>query len=168
MRPSINGQQVRQQCYSRASLHCSNSSRMVSSSLAIENKDSRTDALTSLVRSFAPDSNGFSGENLFEPNAGAVGRTSAANPFEYVLRCCGPQRTGDLGLRAESRGPPRADDLASRRRRSSKPRCRCTSTASAADRSAVRHRLLRALRPAVFVVAGAGRRDRRHRCPQRR
>ena len=58
------------------------------------------DMSTPLRRAFAALSSGFPGENLLEPNAGAVGRTSASNPFEYVLRCCGPQRAGDLVLRA--------------------------------------------------------------------
>ena len=43
------------------------------------------DTSTSLWRVFAAQSSGFPVENLFEPNAGAVGRTSAANPFKYVL-----------------------------------------------------------------------------------
>jgi hypothetical protein len=59
------------------------------------------DTSTPLRRAFAALSSGFPVENLFEPDAGAVGRTSAANPFEYVLRCCGPQRASDLVLHAE-------------------------------------------------------------------
>ena len=58
------------------------------------------DTSTPLRRVFAALSSAFPGENLFEPDAGSEGRTSAANPFEYVLRCCGPQRAGDLVLRA--------------------------------------------------------------------
>ena len=57
--------------------------------------------LTRVARPFGAPSSGFPGENLFEPNAEAAGRTSASNPFKYVLRCCGPQRAGDLVLRAE-------------------------------------------------------------------
>ena len=57
--------------------------------------------LTRVARPFGAPSIGFPGENLFEPNAGAAGRTSAANLFEYVLRGCGPPRAGDLVLRAE-------------------------------------------------------------------
>ena len=56
--------------------------------------------LTRVAMPFGAPSIGFPVENLFEPDAGAVGRTSAANPFEYVLRCCGHQRAGDLVLRA--------------------------------------------------------------------
>ena len=59
------------------------------------------DPSTPLGRAFAAQTSGFPGENLFEPNAGAVGRTSAANPFEYVLRCCGPERAAEFSLRAE-------------------------------------------------------------------
>ena len=58
------------------------------------------DTSTPLGRACAARSSGFPVENLFEPDAGAVRRTSSANPFEYVLRCCGPQRAADLGLRA--------------------------------------------------------------------
>ena len=61
----------------------------------------RPGVLTRVARPFGAPSIGFPGENLLEPNAGAVGRTSAADPFKYVLRCCGPQRAGDLVLRAE-------------------------------------------------------------------
>ena len=43
------------------------------------------------IETLAPPLAGFPGENLFEPNAGAAGGTSATNPFEYVLRCCGPK-----------------------------------------------------------------------------
>ena len=57
--------------------------------------------LTRVARPFGAPSSGFPGEILFELNAGAAGRTSAANLFEYVLRGCGPERAGDLVLRAE-------------------------------------------------------------------
>src|SRR5690348_4990198 len=40
----------------------------------------------------------FPVENLFEPKAGAVGRTSAANPFQYVLRRCEPQQVAQIDL----------------------------------------------------------------------
>ena len=56
--------------------------------------------LTRVARPFGAPSIGFPGENLFEPNAGAVGRTSAPDPFEYVLRCCGPERAAEFSLRA--------------------------------------------------------------------
>jgi hypothetical protein len=38
--------------------------------------------LTPVARTFRPTSTGFPVENLLEPDAGAVGRTAAANPFE--------------------------------------------------------------------------------------
>ena len=59
------------------------------------------DTSTPLGRACAARSSGFPVENLFEPDAGAVRRTSSANPFEYVLRCCGPKRAGGLVQRAE-------------------------------------------------------------------
>ena len=47
-----------------------------------EKEDSRPDMLTYVSRVFAAWSSGFPVENLLEPDAGAVGRTAAANPFE--------------------------------------------------------------------------------------
>ena len=38
--------------------------------------------LTRVARPFGAPSTGFPVENLLEPDAGAVGRTAAANPFE--------------------------------------------------------------------------------------
>ena len=65
-----------------------------------EKAESPPDMLTPVPRALGPASTGFPGENLFAPNDGAAGRTSAAIPFAYVLRCCAPQRAGDLVLRA--------------------------------------------------------------------
>src|SRR6516225_2557500 len=70
-------------------------------SLSAEKDAPRPGVLTPVTRSFAARATAFPGENLFELNAGAAGRTSAANLFEYVLRGCGPQRAGGLVLRAE-------------------------------------------------------------------
>ena len=62
-------------------------------SLAHRREDRRQHGvLTRVARPFGAPSIGFSGENLFEPNVGAAGRTPATNPFEYVLRCCAPER----------------------------------------------------------------------------
>ena len=67
--------------------------------------DPRPDVLTPGARAFVAHSTGFPGENLFEPNAGAAGRTSAANPFEYVLRCCGLRALLSSACARRSRGP---------------------------------------------------------------
>jgi hypothetical protein len=47
-----------------------------------EKEGSRRGELTHVERAFAVQSAGFPVENLLEPDAGAVGRTAAANPFE--------------------------------------------------------------------------------------
>jgi hypothetical protein len=49
---------------------------------AIENETTQPDSLTPVPRAFVDGSSGFPGENFFEPNAGAAGRTSTVIPFE--------------------------------------------------------------------------------------
>jgi hypothetical protein len=56
--------------------------------------------LTAVARAFTVRSAAFPVENLLEPDTGAVGRTSAANPFEYVLRCCRPKQVAPIDLRS--------------------------------------------------------------------
>ena len=52
-------------------------------SLARRREDRRRHGmLTRVARPFGAPSTGFPVENLLEPDAGAVGRTAAANPFE--------------------------------------------------------------------------------------
>jgi hypothetical protein len=70
--------------------------------LPAENEGSRPEVLTLVARVLDVRTTGFPSENLFEPKAGAVGRTSTANPIEYVLRCCGPTRAS-IGFRPRSR-----------------------------------------------------------------
>jgi hypothetical protein len=65
----------------------------------------RPGMLTRVARPFGAPAIGFPGENLFEPNAGAVGRISAAYPFKYVLRCCGLSALATSSCARRSRGP---------------------------------------------------------------